>query len=182
MLLENIVKAATAARSREIFLAFGNTGLFSPQLLCSSRLYEVDPSPRLWPAAVWLKRTESNFSRCAATHPPKGKATHCILSRLRLLTARLSATHNNLSVASLLQIVFAAVTAVRCAPLTRSPNRLRDESVSLDFRSPSAPYKSSSLTFPLQAREGQLLRRSRWTSTLNSQISTLSLSAIMTIY
>ena len=73
MLLENIVKAATAARSREIFLAFGNTGLFSPQLLCSSRLYEVDPSPRLWPAAVWLKRTESNFSRCAATHPPKGK-------------------------------------------------------------------------------------------------------------
>lgn len=56
MLLENIVKAATAARSREIFLAFGNTGLFSPQLLCSSRLYEVDPSPRLWPAAVWPKR------------------------------------------------------------------------------------------------------------------------------
>ena len=101
---------------------------------------------------------------------------------LTLTTARLSATHNNLSVASLLQIVFAAVTAVRCAPLTRSPNRLRDESVSLDFRSPSAPYKSSSLTFPLQAREGQLLRRSRWTSTLNSQISTLSLSAIMTIY
>ena len=182
MLLEDTVKTATAARSREIFLAFGNTGLFSPQLLCSSRLYEVDPSPRLWPAAVWLKRAESNFSRCAATHPPKGKATHCILSRLRLLTARLSATHNNLSVASLLQIVFAAVTAVRCAPLTRSPNRLRDESVSLDFRSPSAPYKSSSLTFPLQAREGQLLRRSRWTSTLNSQLSTLSLSAIMTIY
>lgn len=116
MPLEDTAKAATATRSREIFLVVGNTGFFSPQLLCSSRLYEVDPSPRLWPAAVWLKRTESNFSRCAATHPPKGKATHCILSRLRLLTARLSATHNNLSVASLLQIVFAAVTAVRCAP------------------------------------------------------------------
>jgi hypothetical protein len=49
-------------------------------------------------AAVWLKRTASNFSRYAATHPPEGKATHCILSRLRLLT-----------------------NAVRCAPLTRSP-------------------------------------------------------------
>ena len=121
MLLENTVKIATATRSREIFLVVGNTGFFSPQLLCSSRLYEVDPSPRLWPAAVWLKRTESNFSRCAATHPPKGKATHCILSRLRLLTARLSATHNNLSVASLLQIVFAAVTAVRCAPQAVPP-------------------------------------------------------------
>ena len=30
MLLENIVKADTAARSREIFLVVGNTGLFSP--------------------------------------------------------------------------------------------------------------------------------------------------------
>ena len=121
MLLEDSVKTATAARSPEIFLVVGNTGFFSPQLLCSSRLFEADPSPGLWPAAVWPKRIESNFSRCAATHPPEGKATHCILSRLRLLTARLSATHNNLSVASLLQIVFAAVTAVRCAPLTRSP-------------------------------------------------------------
>ena len=70
MLLENTVKIATATRSREIFLVVGNTGFFSPQLLCSSRLFEADPSPGLWPAAVWLKRTESNFSRCAATHPP----------------------------------------------------------------------------------------------------------------
>ncbi len=143
MLLENTVKIATATRSREIFLVVGNTGFFSPQLLCSSRLYEVDPSPRLWPAAVWLKRTESNFSRCAATHPPKGKATHCILSRLRLLTARLSATHNNLSVASLLQIVFAAVTAVRCAPQAVPPLPLKREGC------------------------GCFLRRSRGNSTLN---------------
>ena len=135
MLLGDTVKTATASRSREIFLGLGNTGLSLPQLLRSSRLFEADPSPALRATAVWPKRIESNFSRCAATHPPEGKATHCILSRLRLLTARLSATHNNLSVASLLQIVFAAVTAVRCAPLTRSPNRLRDESVSLDFRS-----------------------------------------------
>ena len=41
------------------------------------------------------------------------KVSHCILSRLRLPTARLSATHDNLRVAALLQIVFAAVTAVR---------------------------------------------------------------------
>ena len=122
---------------------FYTTAFQRLQLLCSSRLFEADPSPALRATAVWPKRIESNFSRCAATHPPEGKATHCILSRLRLLTARLSATHNNLSVASLLQIVFAAVTAVRCAPLTRSPNRLRDESVSLDFRSPSAPYSTA---------------------------------------
>ena len=42
--------------------------------------------------------SESNISRYAATHPPEGKATHCILSRLRLLA-----------------------NAVRCAPLTQSP-------------------------------------------------------------
>ena len=64
----------------------------------------------------------------AATH---GEACHWILSRLRPLTARLSATHNNLHVAALLrygchrltmicasltllQIMFAGATCVRC--------------------------------------------------------------------
>ena len=42
-----------------------------------------------------------------------GKVSHWIFARLRLPTARLSATHDNLRVASLLQIVFAAVTPVR---------------------------------------------------------------------
>ena len=46
-------------------------------------------------------------------HPStRGEACHWILSRLRLPTARLSATHDNLRVATLLQIVFAAVTPV----------------------------------------------------------------------
>ena len=98
MLLGDTVKTATASRSREIFLGLGNTGLSLPQLLRSSRLFEADPSPALRATAVWTKRIESIFSRCAATPPPEGKATHCILSRLRLLT-----------------------NAVRCAPLTRSP-------------------------------------------------------------
>ena len=70
-------RIATAPRSREIFLVVGNTGFSPPQLLRSSRLYEVDPSPALRATAVWPKRIESNFSRCAATHPPEGKATHC---------------------------------------------------------------------------------------------------------
>ena len=55
MLLENTVKIATATRSREIFLVVGNTGFFSPQLLCSSRLFEADPSPGLWPPLFGLK-------------------------------------------------------------------------------------------------------------------------------
>ena len=48
------------------------------------------------------------------------KVSHWIFARLRLPTARLSATHNNLCVASLLQIVFSAVTPVRLLfPLKR---------------------------------------------------------------
>ena len=47
----------------------------------------------------------------------RGEACHWILGRLRLPTARLSATHNNLRVASLLQIMFAAVTPVPLPPL-----------------------------------------------------------------
>ena len=70
MLLGDTVKTATASRSREIFLGLGNTGLSLPQLLRSSRLFEADPSPALRATAVWPKRIESNFSRCAATHPP----------------------------------------------------------------------------------------------------------------
>ena len=88
-------------------------------------------------------------------HPPtRGEACHWILSRLRLPTARLSATHDGLRVAD------APSNHVRCcdssslATASGHPDRLRDESVSLDFRSPSAPYKSSSLTFP--SKEGGL--------------------------
>ena len=73
MLLEDTVKTATASMSREIFLGRGNTGFSPPQLLRSSRLCEADPSPALRATAVWPKRIESNFSRCAATHPPEGK-------------------------------------------------------------------------------------------------------------
>ena len=50
MLLGDTVKTATASRSREIFLGLGNTGFSPPQLLCSSRLFEADPSPGLWPS------------------------------------------------------------------------------------------------------------------------------------
>lgn len=55
MLLGDTVKTATASRSREIFLGLGNTGLSLPQLLRSSRLFEADPSPGLWPPLFGLK-------------------------------------------------------------------------------------------------------------------------------
>ena len=55
MPLEDTAKAATATRSREIFLVVGNTGFSPPQLLRSSRLFEADPSPGLWPPPFGLK-------------------------------------------------------------------------------------------------------------------------------
>ena len=62
---------------------------------------------------------------CAATHPPEGKATHCILSRLRLLT-----------------------NAVRCAPLTRSP--LPCEQGRVNFCGEAAGPQLSTLSFSIQ--------------------------------
>ncbi len=55
MQLEDTVKTATASRSREIFLAVGNTDFSPSQLLRSSRLCEADPSPGLWPPPFGLK-------------------------------------------------------------------------------------------------------------------------------
>jgi hypothetical protein len=67
-------------------------------------------------------------------HPPtRGEACHWILSRLRLPTARLSATHNNLRVASLLQIVFAAVTPVPLPPQAVPPPS-KEGGLKLDYR------------------------------------------------
>ena len=47
---------------------------------------------------------------------PKGKRLTGFSGRCRFPTARLSPTHNNLCVALLLQIMFAGVSPVRCAP------------------------------------------------------------------
>ena len=47
---------------------------------------------------------------------PPEEACHWILSRLQLPAARLSATHDDLRVATLLQIMFAAVTPVPLPP------------------------------------------------------------------
>ena len=103
------LRIATAAMSREIFLAFGNTGPFNPCRRC--------------------KTVRGNFLRDLSTLShirflcflslrclPPEEACHWILSRLRLPAARLSATHDDLRVATLLQIMFAAVTPVPLPP------------------------------------------------------------------
>ena len=72
MLLGDTVKTATASRSREIFLGLGNTGL-RPSAALQLPPLRGGSIPRPLAAAVWPKRIESNFSRCAATHPPEGK-------------------------------------------------------------------------------------------------------------
>ena len=96
------------------------------------------PSPSLSPVGSSLLRRElptglsQSHAICVESlgfHPPlrghpstRGEACHWIFARLRLTT-----------------------NPVPLPPLTRSPDRLRDESVSLHSQSPAAPYECSSL-------------------------------------
>ena len=109
MLYDSTVKTATVSMSREIFLVYGNTGLCNRCRHCKTVrgifLRDLSTLSHI----LFLRFTSL---RCL---PPE-EACHWILSRLRLPAARLSATHDDLRVATLLQIMFAAVTPVPLPP------------------------------------------------------------------
>ena len=63
------------------------------------------------------EKIQSNTSDLPVYLFKQGNNCEAYLGRLRLPTARLSATHDDLRVASLLQIMFAAVTPVPLPPL-----------------------------------------------------------------
>ena len=63
-----MLAVSPAAKPQDGLIAIARHGLLF--LASQFRPFEADPSPAPRAAAVWLKRIESNFSRCAATHPP----------------------------------------------------------------------------------------------------------------